>query len=69
VLGLTVATTLVASLLMPKQYTATASVVVDFKPDPVSAMAFGGMAIARRSWPRRSTSSAATAWPCAWCAT
>jgi len=42
VLGLTVATTLVVSLLLPKQYTATASVVVDFKPDPVSAFAFGG---------------------------
>jgi hypothetical protein len=34
VLGLTMASTLGASLLMPKQYTATASVVVDFKPDP-----------------------------------
>lgn len=32
------------SLLLPKQYTATASVVVDFKPDPVSAVVFGGMA-------------------------
>ena len=42
VLGLTVATTLVVSLLLPKQYTASASVVVDFKPDPVSAFAFGG---------------------------
>ena len=42
VLGLTVATTLVVSLLLPRQYTATASVVVDFKPDPVSAFAFGG---------------------------
>lgn len=42
VLGLTVATTVVVSLLLPKQYTATASVVVDFKPDPVSAFAFGG---------------------------
>jgi succinoglycan biosynthesis transport protein ExoP len=44
VLGLTVATTLVVSLLMPKQYTAAASVVVDFKPDPVSAVMYGGMA-------------------------
>jgi chain length determinant protein EpsF len=42
VLGLTVATTVVVSLLLPRQYTATASVVVDFKPDPVSAFAFGG---------------------------
>lgn len=45
VLGLTVATTLVASLLMPKQYTAAASVVIDIKPDPVSAMAFPQMAM------------------------
>ena len=43
VLGLTVATTVVVSLLLPKQYTATASVVVDFKPDPISAAVFGGM--------------------------
>lgn len=43
VLGLTVATTLVVSLLLPKQYLATASVVVDFKPDPLSAAVFGGM--------------------------
>jgi len=42
VLGLTVATTLLVSLLLPRQYTATASVVVVFKPDPVSAFAFGG---------------------------
>jgi chain length determinant protein EpsF len=44
VLGLTVGTTVVVSLLLPKQYSATASVVVDFKPDPISAIAFGGMA-------------------------
>lgn len=44
VLGLTVGTTLAVSLLLPKQYSATASVVVDFKPDPVSAVMFGGMA-------------------------
>jgi succinoglycan biosynthesis transport protein ExoP len=44
VLGLTVAATLVVSLLMPKQYSATASVVVDSKPDPVSAVMYGGMA-------------------------
>ena len=37
VLGLTVATTVAVSLVLPKQYTATASVVVDFKPDPISA--------------------------------
>ncbi len=44
VLGLTVATTVVVSLLLPRQYTATATIVVDFKPDPVSAVVFGGMA-------------------------
>ena len=44
VFGLTVATTLVVSLLLPKQYKAVASVVVDFKPDPVSAVMYGGMA-------------------------
>jgi succinoglycan biosynthesis transport protein ExoP len=44
VLGLTVVTTVVMSLLLPKRYTATASVVVDFKPDPITAVMFGGMA-------------------------
>jgi len=44
VFGLTVATTVVVSLLLPKQYSATASVVLDFKPDPVSALVFGGAA-------------------------
>lgn len=43
VLALTVGTTVAVSLLLPKQYTATASVVVDFKPDPISAVVFGGM--------------------------
>lgn len=33
----------VVSLLLPKQYTATASVVVDAKPDPLSAIAFQSM--------------------------
>ncbi len=42
VLLLTLASTLGASLLVARQYTATASVVVDFKPDPISAFAFGG---------------------------
>lgn len=41
---LTVGTTLTISLLLPKQYTATASVVVDYKPDPVSAMMYPGTA-------------------------
>jgi polysaccharide biosynthesis transport protein len=40
---LTVATSIVVSLLLPKQYTATASVVVDFKPDPVTAMIYNGL--------------------------
>jgi len=43
VLGVTVATTVIVSLLLPKQYVASASVVVDFKPDPVSSAVFGGM--------------------------
>lgn len=42
---LVVTTTVVVSLLLPKQYDAAASVVVDIKPDPVSAMAFPGMAM------------------------
>jgi chain length determinant protein EpsF len=44
VLLLAVLGTLAVSSFMQKQYTASASVVVDFKPDPVSAFAFGGMA-------------------------
>lgn len=44
VFGITVAAVMLGSLLLPKQYTATASVVVDFKPDPISAVMFGGMA-------------------------
>lgn len=43
-LGIVVVLTLVVSLLLPKQYLATASVVVDFKPDPVSAMLYQGAA-------------------------
>jgi polysaccharide biosynthesis transport protein len=43
VLALTLATTIVVSLLLPKRYAAIASVMVDFKPDPVSAMMFGSM--------------------------
>lgn len=42
---LTVAITVIVSLVLPKQYTAVASVVADFKPDPVTAiMTAGGMA-------------------------
>lgn len=41
---LTVATTVTVSLLLPKQYTASAAVVVDVKsPDPVSGMMLQGM--------------------------
>lgn len=36
--------TLIVSLILPKQYVATASVVIDVKPDPVSAMMYQGMA-------------------------
>ena len=43
VLLLVVAATLVASLLLPKQYKAVASVVVDFKPDPLSNAIYGGL--------------------------
>jgi len=41
---LTVATTVVVSLLLPNQYTATASVVMDPKPDPVSPVTYTGAA-------------------------
>jgi polysaccharide biosynthesis transport protein len=44
VIGITVVTTLAVSLILPKQYEATASVVVDFKPDPISAVMYGGAA-------------------------
>ena len=40
----TVATTVVVSLVLPKQYTASAAVVIDVKsPDPVSGMMLQGM--------------------------
>lgn len=39
-----VGVTIVVSMVLPKQYKAVASVVVDFKPDPVSAVMYGGMA-------------------------
>lgn len=42
---LVVATTVGVSLVLPKQYEAGASVVIDIKPDPVSAMAFPSMAM------------------------
>ena len=40
----TVGTTVGVSLVLPKKYSATATVVVDMKPDPVTAMMYGGMA-------------------------
>ncbi len=43
VLVLTVGTAVGVSLILPKKYTASASVVVDFKPDPVSASLYAGM--------------------------
>jgi chain length determinant protein EpsF len=43
VLGFTVAVTLAVSLMLPKSYTATASVVVDAKPDPLAAMMYSSL--------------------------
>ncbi|WP_284620313.1 chain length determinant protein EpsF [Aquabacterium humicola] len=43
VFGLCVVVAVVLSLVLPKQYTATASVVVDPRPDPVAGMAGGLM--------------------------
>jgi chain length determinant protein EpsF len=43
VLVLAVVSALGVSLLVPKQYTASASVVVDMKPDPIAAMMYQGM--------------------------
>jgi polysaccharide biosynthesis transport protein len=43
VLTTIVASTTIASLLWPKKYTATASVVVDVKPDPLSTLLYPGM--------------------------
>ncbi|MEY3272011.1 MAG: hypothetical protein RLZZ341_912 [Pseudomonadota bacterium] len=42
ILAATVLLTTVVSLSLTKQYKATASVVVDFKPDPISAVIYGG---------------------------
>ncbi len=44
IIGVVVGGTLLVSLLLPKQYKAVASVVVDFKPDPISAVMYGGLA-------------------------
>src|SRR5574343_1582661 len=44
VLGVTVLTTLVISLILPKQYTATTSLVIDVKsPDPIAGMVMQGL--------------------------
>ena len=43
VLVAVVAGTVVVNLLLPKQFKATASVVADFKPDPLSSVMLGGM--------------------------
>ena len=42
---LVVATTVTVSLLLPKQYTGAASIVIDVKPDPVAAMMNPSMAM------------------------
>ena len=44
VFGLTVFTAVLLSLVLPKKFTATASVVVDAKPDPITGVMLGGMA-------------------------
>ena len=44
VLAVTVGTALIVSLRLPKKYLATASVVVDAKPDPVTALIYPGLA-------------------------
>ena len=45
-LFVTVATTLVVSLLLPSKYTASTSVVIDVKsPDPIAGMAMPAMAM------------------------
>jgi chain length determinant protein EpsF len=45
VLAIAVGTTLLISLLLPKQYTAVASVVVDVKPDPIAGQIYPGLLI------------------------
>ena len=42
---LVVAATVAVSMLLPKQYTSAASVVIDVKPDPVSAMGYPSAAL------------------------
>src|SRR5574343_478716 len=44
ILGVTVLTTLIVSLIIPKEYTATTSLVIDVKsPDPIAGMVMQGM--------------------------
>src|SRR5574343_885829 len=44
IVGVTVLTTLVVSLIIPKEYTATTSLVIDVKsPDPIAGMVMQGM--------------------------
>jgi polysaccharide biosynthesis transport protein len=43
VMAVTVTVATVISLLLPKEYSANASVVIDFKPDPVAAVMYGGV--------------------------
>ncbi len=43
VIATMLALTAAVSLLLPKQYKAAASVVIDVKPDPVTAMIYGGL--------------------------
>lgn len=46
VFGLTVITAVIVTLLLPKHYTATSSVVIDVKsPDPIAGMVLGAMAM------------------------
>ncbi|WP_046111094.1 chain length determinant protein EpsF [Aquincola tertiaricarbonis] len=45
VFSLVVAVTVVVSLVLPKQYLGVSSVMVDVKPDPVSAMGFPSVAL------------------------
>lgn len=44
VMGVTVVTAVVISMMLPKKYMAVASVVLDAKPDPVSALIYPGLA-------------------------
>ena len=42
VFGLVFGASIVFTLVSPKRYTATATLVLDIKPDPVSSMLYGG---------------------------